>query len=550
MNILLSAKSVMFTIFLLLASIYMFYNIDETVDKLISYKKSTLINEANTHFEDQVNMRKWNAQYGGVYVKPLPNQYPNPYLVDNVLKVDDNLTLIKINPAWMTRQLSEIVEIKNYKFSITSLKTLNPHNKATEDEQIALKYMEKHNKSSHYWFSDETFYYMGALPTTQDCLKCHSKQGYKIGDIRGGITVELNAKDYLESIESLKQKELSRKLVLAIFVLSILFFYYKSLIRKGKLEEINEHLDEKVKEKTKEVGAIKQMLQSILDYEVNLIVVTNGENIIFANQTMFDFFGYKNYEEFVSKHKCICDFFEKVDDHPEYILAHMEQKDWARYLVDNQDENDLKVLFLIDGKKRVFKPVAKELMINNELIYLVIFNEITRFVDEQKRLKNLANTDPLTKLLNRRRFDELVSIEYGIALEDGSPLSIIFLDIDHFKNVNDNYGHSSGDEVLQEIAKIVKHGVRDTDIVARWGGEEFTIILPLTTKDKAYDIAEKIRKRVESHMFLAVFNVTASFGVSQLECDENIEKLLKRADDALFLAKESGRNRTEVDGGC
>ena len=535
---------------LFFASLYMFYNIDKTVDKLISYKKNALINEADTHFEDQVNMRKWNAQYGGVYVKPLSGQNPNPYLIHNSLKVDDNLTLIKVNPAWMTRQLSEIAEIKNYKFSITSLKTLNPHNKATKDEELALEYMQEHNESSYYWFNDDKLNYMGALPTTKACLECHAKQGYKVGDIRGGITVELSAKEYLDSINELKQKEISRKIVLAVFILTILFFYYKSLIRKGKLEEINENLDETVKEKTKEVGAIKKMLQSVLDYDINLMVVTDGEKIIFANKTLYDFFGFRDYEHFTSEHKSVCEFFEKVDDHPEYILANIDRKEWVRYLVDNQNEHDLKVLFLIDGKKRVFKPVAKVIKINNELIYLVIFNEITRFIDEQKRLKNLANTDPLTKLLNRRRFDELISIEYGYALEHGTSLSIIFLDIDHFKKVNDNYGHSSGDEVLKELAKIVQHAVRDTDIVARWGGEEFTIILPSTTKDSAYNIAEKIRKSIEKHIFLDVFNVTASFGIAQLECDENIEKLIKRADDALFLAKEGGRNRTELDEGC
>jgi len=540
----------MFTLLLLLASLYMFYNINQTIYKLISYKENTLISEADTHFKSLVNTRKWNAQYGGVYVKPLPNQEPNPYLINNVLEVDDNLTLIKINPAWMTRQLSEIVEIKNYKFSITSLNTINPHNIATKDEKKALEYMNEHNESSYYWFNGDKFNYMGALETTKACLECHLKQGYKVGDIRGGITVQLDAKEYLDSVADLKQKELSRKLVLAIFVLAILFFYYKSLIGKGKLEEINENLDETVKEKTKEVGAIKQMLQSVLDYDINLMVVINGENIIFANQTLFDFFGYKNYEHFISEHESVCDFFEKVDNHPEYILANIDKKEWVRYLVDNQNEYDLKVLFLIDGKKRVFKPVAKVMTVNNELIYLVIFNEITRFVDEQKRLKNLANTDPLTKLLNRRRFDELISIEYGYALEEGTPLSIIFLDIDHFKKVNDNYGHNSGDEVLKDLAKIVQHAIRDTDIAARWGGEEFIIILPSTAKDSAYNIAEKIRKTIEKYQFLDVFKITASFGIAQLECDENIEKLLKRADDALFLAKKGGRNRTELDDGC
>lgn len=120
----------------------LFYLIDTYSKKNIALQQEILLTQAQTHFNNQVNTRKWNASFGGVYVKPQDGQKPNSYLKDNILKVDENLTLLKINPAWMTRQLSEISEVKGFHFRITSLNPINPNNIATPFEKKALEYFQ------------------------------------------------------------------------------------------------------------------------------------------------------------------------------------------------------------------------------------------------------------------------------------------------------------------------------------------------------------------------------------------------------------------------
>ena len=143
-------KYILLYCILILSILILLDYVDKYKEQSINFQKKALISQAQVHFYDQINTRHWNAQFGGVYVKPIDGLEPNPYLPDNTLKVDDNLTLIKINPAWMTRQLSELSTIKDFSFRITSLNPLNPNNKVTAFEKKALEYMQKTNKSEYY----------------------------------------------------------------------------------------------------------------------------------------------------------------------------------------------------------------------------------------------------------------------------------------------------------------------------------------------------------------------------------------------------------------
>lgn len=166
--------------------------------------------------------------------------------------------------------------------------------------------------------------------------------------------------------------------------------------------------------------------------------------------------------------------------------------------------------------------------------------------DYEAQLLNLATTDALTGLYNRFRFDELVVEEIERSERYGGPLSMIIFDLDHFKQVNDTYGHIVGDEVLIEISRLSKEILRTTDIIARWGGEKFSILLPGTTSSGAYTAAEKLRQTLENYQHSTVGVVTASFGVSQRSKDEDYAEWFTRVDQALFKSKNSGRNRTTV----
>jgi len=159
------------------------------------------------------------------------------------------------------------------------------------------------------------------------------------------------------------------------------------------------------------------------------------------------------------------------------------------------------------------------------------------------QLEILSNTDKLTGIHNRLKLDDILEQEKKLFDRDQLPLSIIMFDLDHFKHVNDNYGHKRGDEVLKSIAKIVTRGKRETDIFGRWGGEEFLLICHDTDIIGARHLAEKLREAIDAYEFPEIISLTASFGVAQFEKYDSIVKVFDKADKALYEAKEQGRNR-------
>ena len=160
-----------------------------------------------------------------------------------------------------------------------------------------------------------------------------------------------------------------------------------------------------------------------------------------------------------------------------------------------------------------------------------------------KRVGQLAVTDSLTETYNRRKFDEIVVKEHHLANHGGTPFSLIMFDIDHFKRVNDKFGHSTGDRVLKHLSLLIRGLVRQGDLLIRWGGEEFLILLPSTQLEEAGPFAERIRQDVEHEQFPGAGSITISLGVAQLREGDSTDALLKRVDHALYQAKQDGRNR-------
>ena len=174
---------------------------------------------------------------------------------------------------------------------------------------------------------------------------------------------------------------------------------------------------------------------------------------------------------------------------------------------------------------------------------MVLFPQIMHLEDE---LKEHASTDSLTKAYNRLKFDEIIESEINRSKRYDQMLSLIAFDIDHFKTVNDNYGHLFGDYVLKTIVNLTKDNIRGVDYLARWGGEEFMIILPETGLERAEALAQRIKEEIENYKFNKIGKVTVSFGVAQFKKDDSEDTLIKRADDALYKAKNKGRNRVEI----
>ncbi|BBB33470.1 signal transduction protein [Thermotomaculum hydrothermale] len=233
-----------------------------------------------------------------------------------------------------------------------------------------------------------------------------------------------------------------------------------------------------------------------------------------------EFFDYKN--------------FEKVEDFMSYLV---------------KEKNRQKMLVLEKEKK--IRELVAELSILALFLALIILGFLYyRYKTKQKinaYLDMLSKKDPLTNLYNRRAILEIIDIEKERFERTKRPFCISICDIDYFKKVNDTYGHSIGDIVLKGIASILKENLRNTDFVARWGGEEFLIFLPETDIKAAEKVLEKLRKLAESKKFSAGkidFNVTLTFGVCEFQ--KSVEHTIELADKALYKGKKSGKNKVVV----
>lgn len=167
-------------------------------------------------------------------------------------------------------------------------------------------------------------------------------------------------------------------------------------------------------------------------------------------------------------------------------------------------------------------------------------------LEKNEELNSLSMTDTLTGLMNRRAIEPIIVNEINRMNRYNSPVSMLILDLDHFKRVNDNYGHEFGDRVLQHVAEMIRQICRKTDNFARWGGEEFLILAADTNSDNAIYLAEKIRRKIESSSVDSFKDLTVSIGISEYHRGEDFQDWFKRADIALYEAKDDGRNRIAV----
>jgi diguanylate cyclase (GGDEF)-like protein len=252
------------------------------------------------------------------------------------------------------------------------------------------------------------------------------------------------------------------------------------------------------------------------------------------------------------------------------ILPDINGKEVCRWLKLNSDTKSIPIIMLtvknsledkvsgIEAGADDYLPKPYNEIELNAKIYAVLR---TKALQDELRQKNkqmeellakvefLAVTDPLTGLFNRRRLEAVLKDEWRAVKRYKNPISCLIVDIDHFKVVNDTFGHRAGDSVLKEVAAIIKQSLREVDTVARWGGEEFLIILPRTDKNNAGTVASRIAEAIAKKKFdqFPGGNITVSIGISGFsDSVDTPDKLINSADFALYEAKAKGRNRIEV----
>lgn len=280
-------------------------------------------------------------------------------------------------------------------------------------------------------------------------------------------------------------------------------------------------------------------LKTIFDSQENMISIIKDNKVIDANKKFYDYFNINDLSHFDDVH--IFDYFLEepgLIEKSELVSSPC----WAEYIKGLHEIDRIVKVKNSEGVVKTFS-LYIEVYIEHENSYILTFTDITLLKEKVNLLEYQATHDTLTGTYNRNKFYEMFEKEIRRNQRYHHNLSIILLDIDHFKEINDNYGHQIGDEVLKAIPQILHTCIREHDVLARWGGEEFMILLPETTIDNAFKVAEKIRSKIEKQTFTKRYlHITSSFGVSSLKEDDTTENLIHRADNALYKSKHSGRN--------
>lgn len=284
--------------------------------------------------------------------------------------------------------------------------------------------------------------------------------------------------------------------------------------------------------------------RNILDSASEIIFVSNLNRILEANQRFFEFYSkFSSIDEFLQYYDCVCDTFEKQEG---YLQREMEGVFWLEYVLKHPNELH-KVMIRKDNEVYYFQVKVAEIKLYKTPLYSVIMHDITSQELYKQQLEFLSQTDTLTGISNRLVFNRTLVQEVQRSHRYHSDLSLLIFDIDFFKNINDTYGHEVGDQVLITLSEEISKLLRETDVLCRIGGEEFTIIMPETNIEDAYQTAERLRKAIEElPQSTLPTQLTVSFGVAGMTRWDNDKTLLKRADQALYRAKKNGRNRVEI----
>ena len=456
-----------------------------------------------------------------------------------------------INVSGKQRVLSQQIALLTTKYYINgNIKDKNEGLKLVKKFKKNHDYLIKQNLSNEFYFGDNNL-----DETIKEYITNSSNFFVKWDEASYNYILD-NSEELLKELDTVvalfqKQGEKNREklitiasLILGITITILLLetkYIFIPIQKENKkhtrsLRKLNRSLENKVKFKTQE---ITQLLKSVGKYVI--ISKTDNRGLVtycsdaFCNKTGFSKDNLLGYEHpiFMS---------QKVDKSELFAL---KNRTFSTIIQNKTAEGndywlDVKITAIMGADNKIKEYLfvcydkTEEMKSKNENRTLECAN---------KELETLASTCALTSIYNRRIFEEMLSKE--LSLLKRYPIkkaSLIFMDIDHFKEVNDKYGHLKGDEVLIGFCESINHELRGSDVFARWGGEEFVILLKDTSIQTALDKAESLRAKIETQE-IATISITCSFGVVELCENITMEKIIKQADDMMYLAKKDGRNK-------
>lgn len=326
--------------------------------------------------------------------------------------------------------------------------------------------------------------------------------------------------------------------VLLLFLILFLFF------NNRRLQYLVDEKTKNLKSSTEEIREQHQLLNDILNTTDNIMIITDFNNIKFANNKFKEFVNAESTDVF-NKSNEYC-FVNKLINIDGYLHQGLLKENESFVSLVSRTAAKNRIISILDAN---YIPKAFKISISkttNDGDYLVSLSDITEIKEQYVETSKKAYIDGLTKVYNRNKFDELFILELKNAQRYKNSFCVVLIDIDKFKDVNDKYGHLVGDEVLITMAQVLNKNIRETDVFARWGGEEFIILLRHTSIDKAKDISEKLKNMIQENEHAIAGRITASFGITEYINEDSTENIFKRCDDALYKAKRNGRNSVEI----
>ncbi|MEW8645709.1 MAG: EAL domain-containing protein [Candidatus Thiodiazotropha endolucinida] len=513
---------------------------------------ATALGVARAYFQKDQSVRQWGATQGGVYVKISEHTQPNPHLKNlphRDVTTDAGQKLTLMNPAYMIRQINErFSRMHNDYIHITSLNPLHDENEPDDWERSILKTFTKESDEFAQivgFRGQPSLRMMRPMVTKQRCLKCHEQHGYKVGDIRGGVSIAIPMAPY--------RRDSSEQLLLigtthgGIWVCGLLGIGFYTRRARRHLEDRQQSIQSLAKANSYNRSVIGALGEGLLGFDAM-------GRLTFLNPAAVHLLGWKEHELLGKSIHGFIHYLKdngepcREDECPMLGVLHSGESHSSR---DDQFMNRDRIALPISY---IATPLFEQIRVVGGV---VAFQDISEQKQSLQRIEYLAHHDSLTDLPNRVAFLEAVDNALANARRYGHGLALLFLDLDNFGVINDSAGHTTGDELLRQVARRLRHEIRQPDLVARQGGDEFLILMVPVIKEKekeditrqlalnATGLAQRVLDVMHDPFLVegSTYYIKASIGISLFPEDANDRvELLKNADAAMYTAKGDGRD--------